>query len=129
MECKDCGSIKIKIGVTNTTSGSTVYPYYCNDCGTVFTQYAKKQTAIDFAFNHGNLKYVKTKTAKLIEDGKINQNKCEVCGGNGVEYHHWAPTHLFGDEADKWPCSYLCRACHKKWHDIVTPNMSNKDQL
>jgi hypothetical protein len=41
-----------------------------------------------------------------------------------VEYHHWAPSHLFGEEADYWPGSMLCRRCHERWHRIVTPLMS-----
>lgn len=49
------------------------------------------------------------------------RHKCAVCGADGAENHHWAPFHIFGDEADKWPQSYLCPSCHKRWHDLVTP--------
>ncbi|MFA5376913.1 MAG: hypothetical protein WC455_14280 [Dehalococcoidia bacterium] len=52
---------------------------------------------------------------------------CEVCGRPGVEVHHWAPRHLFGDECDSWPKSNLCKACHAKWHALVTPNMSKRN--
>ena len=51
---------------------------------------------------------------------------CYVCGSPGVEYHHWGPKHLFGDDADKWPTAYLCYDCHQKWHNIVTPGMYKK---
>ena len=127
-QCNVCGSRKIRIGTTKTTSGSTIYPYYCDECGKVFTQYANKKMANEYAINNGELKYVKTATAKLIEVGKIKQNKCEVCENDGVEKHHWAPYHLFGDESEQWPTSYLCRECHKKWHNVVTPNMKHHGQ-
>jgi len=123
-KCSECGSEHLKIGITNTQSGSTVYPVYCGDCGEVSNKYIKKQIALQHAIENGILQYVKTKTAKYMEeDGE--QIKCEVCNANEGEYHHWAPQYLFPD-ANKWPTSYLCRACHRKWHDLVTPNMSIK---
>ncbi len=51
-------------------------------------------------------------------------NLCAVCGSPFAEYHHWAPHHLFGDEADKWPAAYLCKKHHEQWHALVTPNMT-----
>lgn len=123
-KCKNCGSEHLKIGITNTQSGSTVYPMYCVDCGEVSNKYIKKQIALQHAIKNGILQYVKTKTAKYMEEDS-EQINCEVCKSKGGEYHHWAPQYLFSD-ADKWPSSYLCRACHKKWHDLVTPNMSIK---
>lgn len=51
---------------------------------------------------------------------------CERCGStDGSEVHHWAPGHLFEDSLE-WPTSYLCRACHMRWHSIVTPNMTTR---
>jgi hypothetical protein len=51
-------------------------------------------------------------------------NACEKCGSpERVEYHHWAPYHLFPD-ANDWPGSLLCWKCHRLWHSIVTPNMA-----
>ena len=52
--------------------------------------------------------------------------KCAVCGAQITEYHHWAPRHLFGSDADKWPIGYLCPKHHAEWHDKVTPEMSRK---
>jgi hypothetical protein len=37
-----------------------------------------------------------------------------------VENHHWAPQSLFPD-AHRWPQSWLCRKCHNRWHQLVTP--------
>lgn len=123
-KCLKCESEDLKIGITNTQSGSTIYPVYCNQCGDVSNKYIKKHVALEYAITNGPLEYVETNTAKWMKE-KQQQIKCEVCDINEGELHHWAPQYLFPD-ADSWPKSYLCRACHRKWHDLVTPNMSNK---
>ena len=52
---------------------------------------------------------------------------CERCGRtDGVEAHHWAPRHVFGPDADSWPMSDLCAACHKEWHEKMTPSMGER---
>jgi hypothetical protein len=53
-------------------------------------------------------------------------DKCVVCGEVGTEYHHFAPKHLFHDEADKWPTAYLCKKHHDQWHRLVTPDMCKR---
>jgi protein-arginine kinase activator protein McsA len=123
-KCKTCGSDQLRPGITNIASGATVYPIYCAACGEVFAKYVKKSIAQQYAIKNGPLQYLKTKTAEYIEKRQI-QIKCEVCDANEGELHHGAPQYLFPD-SDSWPMSYLCRACHRKWHDLVTPNMSNK---
>ena len=123
-KCLKCESEDLKIGITNTQSGSTIYPVYCNQCGNVSNKYIKKHVALEYAITNGPLEYVETNTAKWMKE-KQRQIKCEVCDINEGELHHWAPQYLFPD-ADSWPKSYLCRACHRKWHYLVTPNMSNK---
>ena len=120
--CKTCGSDQIKIGITNLRSGATVHPFYCKSCGDVFARYVSKKIAHEYALKNGPLEYVKTRTAQYMENEQI-QIKCEVCNANEAEKHHWAPFHLFGMDCEKWPTSYLCRACHRKWHDLVTPEM------
>lgn len=55
---------------------------------------------------------------------------CEVCGSiENLENHHWAPRHLFGDSADLYPISLLCKKCHLEWHSIVTPNMIEEGKI
>lgn len=123
--CDKCGSDDLRVGITNIVSGATVYPIYCGNCDKVFTQYIKKNIAKEYESKHGQLKYVKTSTAKYLESkGKVMQ--CEVCGKGEAERHHWAPSCLFGDEAEKWPTSLLCRSCHQRWHKLVTPNLSQQ---
>ena len=52
---------------------------------------------------------------------------CAKCGGfEAIEIHHWAPRHLFGNNFWHWPTSPLCRACHRLWHSIVTPDMHKR---
>lgn len=61
-----------------------------------------------------------------LEQDNHDPAPCERCGSTtGTELHHWAPRHLF-DDADAWPMSYLCPACHREWHQIVTPHMHRK---
>lgn len=124
-KCKTCGSDEISVGITNITSGATVFPYYCKKCGEVFQQYVKKAKAHEYARQNGPLQYVQTRTAKYMEK-KQKQIQCEVCKTPEGELHHWAPAHIFAEECERWPTSYLCRACHHRWHRLVTPNMSHK---
>lgn len=63
----------------------------------------------------GNLPF-----AGVLEEGRV-EGKCEHCGATErLENHHWAPVSMFSD-ANKWPQSLLCSACHKQWHQRVTP--------
>lgn len=52
--------------------------------------------------------------------------KCWVCGGDGWQWHHYAPKHLFPDNYHRYPIGPLCSACHHEWHEKMTPNMSAK---
>jgi hypothetical protein len=54
----------------------------------------------------------------IFEDFSKNAEPCsyEDCENKGVEFHHFAPRHLFED-ADKWPTAYLCREHHRIWHE------------
>ena len=48
---------------------------------------------------------------------------CERCGVIAhLHWHHWAPKSMFTD-AESWPKSALCPACHAEWHEIVTPQL------
>lgn len=55
----------------------------------------------------------------VVEDRRLDVPPCRRCGERGTELHHWAPRAFF-DDADIWPQDWLCRACHTKWHQIMT---------
>jgi hypothetical protein len=42
------------------------------------------------------------------------------CTNFPTEYHHFAPSNTFGNDADNWPCAYLCRQHHHQWHRVMT---------
>lgn len=40
----------------------------------------------------------------------------EGCERKDTQLHHFAPRHLFGEDADLWPTGYLCTDHHSEWH-------------
>lgn len=111
--CPKCGWTNWGLVKCKNRGGIWQYFFMC-DCG-----YRKKD-------------YILHKTIKKLGiDPKEVQppfprNRCEVCGADGAHNHHWAPVAIFGDiEAEKWPRSFLCQPCHTKWHQLVTPDISN----
>lgn len=81
----------------------------CNNCpDTVFGQ------------AHKHAKFTAEQLAAMATlDWTSATPPCVVCGARGTELHHWAPRHLFGEEADLWPTANLCPACHTRWHTTV----------
>lgn len=122
-----CGSNQMTIGQARSSDGRTIYPYVCSACGAIQTQYASKKAADACAAANGALTRVQTKTeAKGRAEtlgAQAEARQCEVCGAGHAQRHHWAPWYLFGDEAERWPTSLLCQACHTRWHQLVTPGM------
>ena len=53
----------------------------------------------------------------------VRLRRCAVCGADGAELHHFAPRAFFGKECERWPKAYLCRTCHRCWHELVTPGL------
>ncbi len=52
------------------------------------------------------------------------ENRCVKCGVREAELHHWAPRARFGNvECELWPKDYLCKSCHDRWHELVTPKL------
>ena len=103
------------VGKSKNSGGHDVCVFYCGHCSYRTKHFVNCQSAIDVG----------------IEPQEIRTcwklRKCEVCGKEGAENHHWAPAALFGAESEKWPQAYLCQECHSRWHRVVTPNMRNKD--
>lgn len=126
-----CGSREVVVGRAQNIAGETIYPQVCAACGDVKSQYVRASVAAQFERKNGPLPEVQTRTrakpevfARAVR--ARNSRKCEVCGTGGAQVHHWAPRHLFGEEAFNWPTSLLCQTCHTRWHQIVTPSMGQR---
>jgi hypothetical protein len=118
MFCQKCGEITTVTLARNIThAGAYNIFWLCNVCHDNASGSAKwiphapiKEFGIDI------------ETIPVHKDGRVEV--CAICGGTGVDWHHWAPRHLFGDECEEWPGAWLCRHHHQYWHDKTTPNMS-----
>lgn len=66
----------------------------------------------------------------LFVDYSKDAPKCAVrnCENKGVEYHHFAPRHLF-DNADDWPTGYLCYPHHLEWHRKTRTGMFDERRM
>jgi hypothetical protein len=119
--CAKCHAPReaLRIGRAQLASGATVYPWYCTRCLATTTIYAKKEVAL----RQSGVIDVLTATQRK----GATRPPCEVCGAGGTELHHWAPRALFGEECDAWPRSWLCRGCHLRWHQLVTPGPKGKE--
>lgn len=131
--CPECFEARIGVGEAKSVRGTPLFPYYCLECGHVLQQYASRKKSEIYARSNGVLKRVYTATERKVLRGDVDVSElehmkpCAVCGAAGdTELHHWAPVHLFGDEAFAWPTSYLCKTCHVRWHQMVTPNMGKR---
>jgi len=109
--CKNCGGLGWGVGFYVDAGGSPKYPFYCLGCGKRIPGFAKRNAVERSGIP---VKHMFPATLPFV---------CEKCGKEGAQQHHWAPTHLFGDQAESWPKSFLCPQCHQEWHDLVTPNM------
>lgn len=58
---------------------------------------------------------------QVVADYTEYSHECAVrgCDRRDTQYHHFAPRHLF-DDADNWPCAYLCKYHHDLWHNRIT---------
>lgn len=77
----------------------------CRDCGGAW----------------GGLKLVDNPDWRTLPVWKDNLGEaipCARCGTRETEQHHWAPRAMF-DDADQWPMSPLCVACHTRWHRTI----------
>lgn len=111
--CKYCGCVGWKVGFYLDSGGNPKYPFVCALCDKRTQHFAKRKAVEASGVEiHG----IHPMTPPFI---------CEVCGAEGTHNHHWAPSALFGIEDEQWPKSYLCQPCHTRWHQIVTPNISN----
>jgi len=90
--------------------GHETYLFVCGHCGERTTHFVSKSAVVAEGLKPDDI------------EPRRPRHKCEVCGADGAENHHWAPWFIFDSEANSWPQSFLCPSCHKRWHDLVTPN-------
>lgn len=114
--CKDCHSKNWKIKRMIDSAERIRYVYICDACGQRTTAFCKKVLA---------------EQSSLLIAGTINmpvkKGHCERCNVyTHLEEHHWAPYKIFGNDAESWPKSMLCRKCHEEWHQKVTGDLVRK---
>lgn len=123
--CKSCkGDTEFSLHLQIFANGSKNFVWVCKLCDR-----RNPSNDLTYFIPHEKVK------AKLSEE-EIEQlpilmpdcfSRCAVCGNRNAELHHWAPLHLFGSDAEKWPKDYLCKSCHDQWHRMVTPGMSDRE--
>ena len=111
-DCPECGVQDWQIRKLVNRGGAITYPYVCGHCGFKTCIYEKKERVLRMCNNPVEIQPTE------------KRHICEVCGQEGAQRHHWAPSYLFGDAAEKWLTSYLCQTCHALWHRLVTPEMT-----
>lgn len=118
-----CDHSKTRIVKQVAANGSEQVFIQCVNCGHNVTE-DKTGKPGKFLRKPANIE-----SLPVVNDYRDLVQKCEVCGAAGVELHHWAPVHIFGDDAYRWPTAFLCVKCHSKWHSLVTPNMCIKEKI
>lgn len=127
-ECSDAQHI-LKIRALIFRNGQRQYAIYCLTKGWRGAFIPKQLT--EGIANRNGFALADIPLFRDNRDGCCDGSGCphcqiESCGRCGsyvsVELHHWAPSYLF-DDSDEWPVSFLCRACHMRWHRTVTPRM------
>lgn len=110
--CKECGWTSAwQVASCRDSGGHDTFFFMCN-CGYRSGDFIPKEL-----IEKERIPYERVASRWPLE-------KCAVCGVLGAEEHHWAPWFIFKAESERWPKSFLCPTCHKRWHDLVTPNMS-----
>ena len=106
--CTWCGATDISRVKRVISNGDYQIFDRCNSCG-------RNANGTKLIPHNGH----KPEELETVEDYSKQAPPCERCGSNhGVEYHHWAPRHVFVD-AENWPHAWLCRPCHIKWHQAM----------
>lgn len=89
------------------TNGLIVAAEECTTCGHVRTLVGVKMSQQEAV------------GLRLARDRMGEKPPCERCGAPDAELHHYAPRAAFGGDSETWPKGWLCRACHKQWHDTI----------
>lgn len=106
-------------GIVKAASGHEHITEYCFAC-------YSRPTGAFIGKDEAKRRGINIEELEVVKDNRSETQRCEVCDSLETELHHWAPVHLFGQEAKDWPTAFLCCACHRRWHEKVTPTMSRK---
>lgn len=106
MTCRHTSTEYVRIRIAN---GTEQIRRRCRACEETFGT----------SYRHNRFQPGVVEAMPVIEDWTRTRPPCVVCGTHGTEEHHWAPRALFGDEAHIWPTSWLCPACHTRWHQTI----------
>jgi hypothetical protein len=118
-ECWAADHPKRDVMLWRNTYGSMSVHETCLGCGEKLTSALGNKKLRELGLDRDDLLIANT--------GREAKEECARCASTeAVEYHHWAPKHLFPHDADTWPGSYLCRLCHNEWHRVVTPKMNQR---
>lgn len=99
-----------------TASGGWQVFWYCFRC--------KKRNGAE-SIPHRKVPSIQALPIAWDNTDLAQRGPCDTCFRvRPLHYHHVAPRHLFGDEAELWPGIMLCETCHQRWHRMVTPLMS-----
>lgn len=103
-----------QLGAVIQTNGIPAYRVRCVGCGKESGEIKRSEALTLIA---AGVQYVWTREPYAHNDTHM----CGVkgCNRTDVEWHHWAPRSIFKKEADNWPVTPLCVACHKRWHDMT----------
>lgn len=113
MECIHCHSMNVEWRKTIRQNGSIGIGAYCLDCN---------RRATVKIWHSNSLFSPERIDAMPIESNYTNPEAVccvEGCTANDVEWHHFAPKHLFGMNSDRWPAAWVCRKHHSEWHQLT----------
>lgn len=123
VHCTTTDAVRLRRKVLS--NGANVFLWYCVRCN----KHADSQRPfvstkqVDAWIREGKLKSVDNIPFAEHRVRDEERDSCVVCGDPNGEYHHWMPK-FFADivgDFEYWPQSPLCRSCHERWHNIVTP--------
>lgn len=113
--CSSCQADRqMSLGCTIAADGSRMVSWWCLTCG---SRNASKDGKT--WISHDLVRTIGADPQALPIMHRIDATPCERCGAPTSQRHHWAPRALFDSECDEWPTSYLCVACHRRWHVVL----------
>lgn len=105
---------KLGLGIRSKVNGMPIYDLCCADCFRGIRHLSAK------AFNELINRGMKVEYQAAGTGGKP---VCVVreCTTVGYEYHHFAPSNVFGfDNSTRWPYLRLCKPHHTAWHQTMS---------